>query len=250
MPHISITNLSIDFTIYGTSSRSLKNRILDRATGGRVMAGSGEIVQVRALDNVTLDIRSGDRVGLAGHNGSGKTTLLRALAGIFKPSAGRIDIEGTVSAQLDAMAGMEPDSTGVENVYLLGAMLGLSKRFLDARLDEIAAFTELGDFLELPVRSYSAGMKARLAFAVSSVTESEILLIDEGIGAGDAAFQQKARDRIDGLFHATPIVLLATHSDALIRSYCNRLLTLEHGRVLEDERLPDPRTAPLGGAAA
>ena len=229
MAHISIENLTVEFAIFGSSSRSLKNQILSQATGGRVMAGARDIVTVRAIDGLSLEINDGDRIGLVGHNGSGKTTLLRVLAGIYKPSGGAITIEGRVGTLLDAHAGMDMESTGLENIYLRGYMMGMSRREIAAKFDDIAEFTELGDFLRLPMRTYSAGMFARLAFAVSTAAHDDILLIDEGIGAGDAAFREKARQRIEGLFDRTPIVILATHSEMLISEFCSRRVQLEHG---------------------
>ena len=229
MAHISIENLTVEFAIFGANSRSLKNKILSQATGGRVMSGAHDVVTVRAIDGLNLEINDGDRIGLVGHNGSGKTTLLRVLAGIYKPTVGTITIEGRVGALLDAQAGMDPESTGFENIYLRGYMMGMSRREITSKLDDIAEFTELGDFLALPMRTYSAGMFARLAFAVSTAAHNDILLIDEGIGAGDAAFQKKAQQRIGNLFDRTPIVILASHSEALISEFCSRRVQMEHG---------------------
>ena len=233
MAHISIENLTVEFAIFGANSRSLKNQILSQATGGRVMSGSRDIVTVRAIDGLNLEINDGDRIGLVGHNGSGKTTLLRVLAGIYKPSGGAITVTGKVGALLDPNSGMDPESTGIENIYLRGYMMGMSRREIASKLDDIAEFTELGDFLSLPMRTYSAGMFARLAFGVSTAAHNDILLIDEGIGAGDAGFQKKARDRIESLFDRTPIVILASHSEALIGEFCNRRVQMEHGVLKE-----------------
>jgi ABC-2 type transport system ATP-binding protein/lipopolysaccharide transport system ATP-binding protein len=234
MAHISIENLTVEFAIFGARGRSLKNQIISHATGGRVMSGDRDIIVVRAIDGLNLEINDGDRIGLVGHNGSGKTTLLRVLAGIYKPSGGAITIEGQVGALLDPTAGMDSESTGIENIYLRGYMLGMSRREIAAKLDDIAEFSELGDFLALPMRTYSAGMFARLAFAVSTAAHKDILLIDEGIGAGDAAFRKKAQQRIESLFDSTPIVILASHSEELISEFCNRRLLMEHG-VLKSE---------------
>jgi len=237
LARISIRDLTVEFAIFGTHSRSLKNTIVAQATGGRVMAGARDVVTVRALDNVSLEIADGDRVGLVGHNGSGKSTLLRVLSGIYKPVAGRVGILGRVGTLLDPTAGMDPEATGIENIFLRGYILGMSRREIEAALPDIAAFTDLGDFLALPMKTYSTGMAARLAFAISTAPRHDILLVDEGIGAGDAAFQEKAQKRIEGLFARTRIVLLASHSEALIRQYCTRQIRMEHGRVAADETL-------------
>jgi lipopolysaccharide transport system ATP-binding protein len=229
MAHISIENLTVEFAIFGTTARSLKNKILSQATGGRLVAGAHDIVTVRAIENLSLEIKDGDRIGLVGHNGAGKTTLLRVLAGIYKPTGGTITIDGRVRALLDIYAGTEPESTGIENIYLRGFMMGMKRREITVKVDEIAEFTELGDFLALPMRTYSAGMLARLAFAVSTAVHNDILLIDESISAGDAAFQKKARQRIESLFDRTPIVILASHSEELVSEFCNRRVQMDHG---------------------
>jgi ABC-type polysaccharide/polyol phosphate transport system ATPase subunit len=234
MAHISIKDLSVEFAIFGANARSLKNTVLAQATGGRVMAGARDIVAVRAIDKLNLEIRDGDRIGLVGHNGSGKTTLLRVLAGIYKPVSGSVRIEGRVGTLLDPSAGMDPEATGIENIYLRGYILGMSRREIEAQIPDIADFTDLGDFLQLPMKIYSAGMQARLTFDISTALQHDILLIDEGIGAGDAAFQEKAQQRIEGLFARSSIVLLASHSDALIKQFCNRCIQLEHGHCVAD----------------
>jgi ABC-type polysaccharide/polyol phosphate transport system ATPase subunit len=231
MARVSIKDLCVEFAIYGAKSRSLKNTVVAQATGGRVMGGAHDIVTVRAIDGLTIDINDGDRIGLVGHNGSGKTTLLRVIAGIYKPASGSVSVEGRVGALLDPAAGMDPEATGIENIFLRGHLLGMTRDEIEARLDDIASFSELGDFLNLPLRTYSAGMGARLAFAVSTSMQNDILLIDEGIGAGDASFQEKAQERIEGLFSRTSIVLLASHSEELITRFCNRRLRMEHGRL-------------------
>lgn len=234
MANISISDLSVEFAIFGSSARSLKNAIVAQATGGKVMAGARDVITVRAIEQLNLEVKDGDRIGLVGHNGSGKTTLLRVLAGIYKPVAGRIRIDGKVGTLLDPSAGMDGEATGLENIFLRGYVLGLNKREIESHIDDIADFTDLGDFLQLPMRTYSAGMSARLAFGISTAMHHDILLIDEGIGAGDAAFQEKAHKRIEGLFNKTSIVLLASHSDDLIRRFCNRRVQMEHGRLVAD----------------
>jgi len=231
MAHISIENLTVEFAIFGANARSLKNKILSQATGGRIVAGSHDIVTVRAIDHINLEINDGDRIGLVGHNGSGKTTLLRVLAGIYKPNGGTITIEGQVGTLLESHAGIDPESSGIENIYMRGYMLGMTKREIAAKLDEIAAFTELGEFLDLPMRTYSAGMAARVAFAVSTAARHDILLIDEGLGAGDAEFQKKVHQRVESLFDRTRIIILASHSEAMISEFCNRRVRMDHGAI-------------------
>jgi lipopolysaccharide transport system ATP-binding protein len=230
---ISISDLTVEFAIYGSSARSLKKSILSQATGGRIVFGAHDVVTVRAIDNLSLEITDGDRVGITGHNGSGKSTLLRVLAGIYKPTAGKIVIEGKVATLLDPLAGMDFNATGQENIFFRGHLLGMTTREIVSKIDDIASFTELGNFLQLPLRTYSAGMIARLSFAISTATNSDILLIDEGIGAGDAGFQQKAEDRISRLFDRTSIVLIASHSDQLLSHFCNRRIKINGGKLAE-----------------
>jgi lipopolysaccharide transport system ATP-binding protein len=239
MARISIENLSVEFAVYGSNSRSLKNTVMSQATGGRIMASARDVVAVRAIDNLTLEINSGDRIGLVGHNGSGKTTLLRTLAGIYKPLAGQITIEGSVGTLLDPVAGLDHDATGLDNIYLRGHLLGMSRQQIENSVDNIAQFTELGDFLTLPLKTYSAGMATRLAFAISTAMHNDILLIDEGVGAGDAAFQEKAQRRIEDFFERASIVVLASHSGELIQKFCNRTIEMSHGQLREDLRIAD-----------
>jgi ABC-type polysaccharide/polyol phosphate transport system ATPase subunit len=236
---ILIEDLAVEFAIYGSSSRSLKNTIVAQATGGRIMPGARDVVAVRAIDGLNLEIRDGDRVGIVGHNGAGKTTLLRVLAGIYKPARGVITIEGRVGTLLDPRAGMDGEATGIENIHLRGHLLGMSRQEIEASIPDIAEFTGLGDFLTLPMKTYSQGMSARLAFAISTAMQNDILLIDEGIGAGDESFQEKARQRIENLFARTSIVVLASHSAELIKRNCNRKVELSHGRLVA-ERLRRP----------
>jgi ABC-2 type transport system ATP-binding protein/lipopolysaccharide transport system ATP-binding protein len=194
--------------------------------------GHGATV-VQALDRVSFTLNHGDRVGLVGHNGAGKTTLLRVLAGIYEPNEGRVEIEGSIAPLFDITLGMDPESSGYENIMLRGLFLGLTDREIHDRLDDISAFTELGDFLKLPIRTYSAGMRMRLAFAVATSIHPDILLLDEGIGAGDAGFLQKAKQRLDDFTSKAAIIVLASHSEDLLSRMCQTSVLMEHGRVLQ-----------------
>jgi ABC-2 type transport system ATP-binding protein/lipopolysaccharide transport system ATP-binding protein len=188
---------------------------------------------VQALEGVTISIEHGDRVGLVGHNGAGKTTLLRVLAGIFEPAQGAVRISGRPVPLFDIGLGMDSEGTGYENIYLRGLFLGMTRKEISERLNDIANFTELGDFLRLPIRTYSTGMRMRLAFAISTSVEPDILLLDEGIGAGDAAFVDKANQRIRSFEHKAGIIVLASHSEQLVRRICSTAVLMEHGRVIE-----------------
>lgn len=232
MASVRLDGVSVSFPIYSAATRSIKNRLVHSATGGQIRSESGRISVVQALQNVTLELNSGDRVGLIGHNGAGKTTLLRVLARIYEPNEGQVTIDGSIVPLFDISLGMDPESTGYENILLRGLYLGLSRAQIRARLDEIADFTELGDFLNLPIRTYSAGMRMRLAFAVSTAVAPDILLLDEGIGAGDAAFLQKASERLRRFTEKVAIIVLASHSEDLISRMCSEALLMEHGRVI------------------
>ena len=181
---------------------------------------------------MSLNIEHGERVGLIGRNGAGKTTLLRVMAGIYEPPAGTVEVEGRVAPLFDIGMGMDPESSGYENILLRGLYLGLRKAEIRAKVDEIAEFTELGEFLEMPLRTYSAGMFARLAFAISTSIDPEILLLDEGIGAGDEAFLEKAKQRLDAMINRARIMVLASHSDELVRKLCNRAILMQNGEIV------------------
>jgi len=230
MPLIELRDVSVSFPVYSAGSRSLKNAMIAATTGGRVGQDAKHVV-VQALDRVSLRFEHGERVALIGHNGAGKTTLLRVLAGIFEPLAGTVYIEGRVTPMFDITLGIDPECTGYENIIIRGLYLGLSKSETMERIEGVARFTELGEFLELPVRTYSAGMQARLAFAMATCIEPEILLLDEGIGAGDANFWDKANERLDGFVERAGILILATHSIDLIRRHCTKAVLMERGRV-------------------
>ncbi|RYE41780.1 MAG: ABC transporter ATP-binding protein [Hyphomicrobiales bacterium] len=187
MALISLKNVSVSFPIYGAGSASLKKTLASSVTGGRFGKETGVNV-VQALSNINLELRSGDRLGLVGHNGAGKSTLLRALAGVYEPSAGEFVRQGTVASLIDPALGIEPDASGVENIMLRGLVMGLSKRQIDDLTPSICEFSGLGEYVNMPVRTYSTGMLMRLAFSISTSVEADILLMDEWLSVGDADF--------------------------------------------------------------
>lgn len=231
MASIELQNVCVEFPVYNVNSRSLKKRFLRLATGGNVSSDANQHIVVKSLNDITLSIMHGDRVGLIGHNGAGKSTLLRLLANIYEPVAGNILIDGSVSPMLDIMSGIEAEFTGRENISIRGTILGLTKKQIQSHVDDIAEFTGLGDYLDMPVRTYSSGMKVRLAFAISTSINPDILLIDEVFGAGDANFMQKARDKMISLLNQSSIVVIATHAKDLIKQFCNKALLLEGGTI-------------------
>jgi homopolymeric O-antigen transport system ATP-binding protein len=207
--------------------------------GGLIGAGEAGRIVVKALDGVSFEIVEGDRIGLLGHNGSGKTTLLRTLAGIYEPVGGTIQTSGRVFPLFDLQLGMDPDATGVENIWMRGKMLGLTTKEIEGALDDIADFTELGDYLYVPIRAYSTGMGLRLAFAISTAITPEILVLDEMIGAGDAAFIARADARLKTFLAKTGILVIASHSMAILRQWCNKGMLLEHGKLVAFGPLED-----------
>lgn len=232
MASIILDHVSVEFSIYQGGSRSLKKSLLRAGTGGRFAQDADERICIQALRDVSLHIEHGDRLGIVGANGAGKTTLLRVLAGVYEPVRGRVLVDGKVSPLFDVGLGMDPEATGEENIILRGLYLGFSKRAIQARTQEIAEFTELGQYLALPVRTYSAGMMLRLAFAVSTCIEPDILLMDEWVLAGDAQFLEKANQRVARFVDRSSILVLASHSHELIRQWCNKVIQMDHGEIL------------------
>lgn len=231
MARIELHNVSVEFPIYNLSARSFKKNFIRLATGGTVIKNDAQQVMIKALNNLTLSIQHGDRVGLIGHNGAGKSTLLKLLAGIYEPTSGNIFTEGKINSLLNLMIGIESEHTGYENIYLRGTLLGLSREEIHQQIDEIMVFTGLGDYLHMPTRTYSKGMLLRLAFAISVNIKPEILLIDEIFGAGDASFIQQAQDKMVSLLKESSIVIMANHSDKLIEDFCNKAILLEGGKI-------------------
>lgn len=231
MAFIKLEHVAIDFPISGIDTRSLKHQLLRIGTGGKFKGTENQLVTVRALDNLTFTINHGDRLGLIGHNGAGKSTLLRTLANIYPPTTGTIEVVGQVATLLDITLGMEPEASGYDNIVLRGLLQGLSYQQINLIREEIAEFTELGDYLSMPVRTYSAGMKLRLAFAIATSAPAEILIIDEVINVGDEAFMRKAENRIKHFIHAADIVVIASHSMQILKDLCTKVLWLEHGNI-------------------
>ena len=235
MTAIVAKDVRIAYPILQTTDRSLKRRFVNAATGGRIARDASNHVVVTALDGVSFTIDVGERVALIGHNGSGKTTLLRAIAGVYEPSSGSLTVSGTVSSFIDISIGFDPDATGRENVYLRGFIMGMTRADIEERMDDIKSFSGLGDYLELPLRTYSSGMLLRLAFSVATSMHRDIVLMDEWLSVGDTDFSASAETRLHEFVERTAILVLATHSDELARRFCNRRIELAQGRVVRDE---------------
>ena len=243
---IMFRDVSIHFPVFNASTRSFRKRVIQVATGGIVAPDHTGHLVVQALTNLNFSIRSGERVALFGHNGAGKTTLLGALSRIYAPTSGSAGICGTVGSLINISLGTDPESTGRENIFLRAAILGLGRDFIQKNLEEIIEFSELGDFIDLPVRTYSSGMQLRLAFAVSTMLRPEILVMDEWLSVGDKNFRAKAAARLDAMLKETKILVLATHSRDLALRHCKRAIWLEHGRIKLDGPAPEVAKAYFG----
>lgn len=235
MAKIVLDKASVELAVYNSRGRALKSEFLRRTVGGGVENDKDRAVRVvKALNEISFEARDGDRIGLIGGNGAGKTTLLRVLSRVYPPTSGRVDIQGRVSSLIDLSMGMDADATGYENIVMRGIMLGLDAKQAKAITEDVEEFSELGDFLSLPIRTYSAGMMLRLAFAVSTAVHPDILVLDEVIGVGDAAFAERAERRMHNMISNASIVFLASHDNESIKRFCNRTLWLKRGRLMMD----------------
>jgi ABC-2 type transport system ATP-binding protein/lipopolysaccharide transport system ATP-binding protein len=238
MTSITLRDVAVDFPIYNARGRSLRSNVL-RHVGGHIKGQDDGIVVVEALRDINLDLGPGDRLALVGHNGAGKSTLLRVLAGAYEPTRGRAEIRGKVSSLLDMTMGMDPELSGSENIVLRGIFLGMTFGEVDRLIPSIGEFSGLGGFLNLPMRTYSSGMALRLAFAISTAVQPDILLMDEMISVGDADFADKARERIEQVMENSHILALASHDPAVLRRYCNKAILLKGGEIVSAGSLED-----------
>ncbi|GAA4319089.1 ABC transporter ATP-binding protein [Klenkia terrae] len=228
---IETQDACVDFPIFDAKSRSLKKTVMGMV-GGTIESGS-RVPIIEALRDINLTLEHGARVGLVGHNGAGKSTLLRLLSGIYEPTRGTATIRGRVAPIFDLGVGMDPEISGLENIVVRGLFLGMTRKQMESRVDDIAEFTELGDFLRMPLRTYSTGMRVRLALGVVTSIDPEILLLDEGIGAVDAAFLEKSKRRLSALVDRAGLLVFASHSDEFLRELCDTAIWMEHGTIRE-----------------
>ena len=186
-----------------------------------------------ALKNVTFSVNKGDVVGLIGSNGAGKSTLLKVVSGVMKPTSGKVEVDGVISPMIELGAGFDQNLTARENIYLNGAILGYSKKFLDSKFDEIVEFSELKDFLDVPVKNFSSGMTAKLAFSIATIVDPEILIVDEILSVGDLRFQEKSKNKMMEMIKGGTTVLYVSHSLESIKDLCNKVVWLDHGQVVK-----------------
>lgn len=230
MASLNLDHVSLHYPIATPRARSIKSHVIS-TLGGKIGEANSHLTVVESLRDISLQLRDGDRIGLVGHNGAGKSTMLRVMGGIYEPTFGSVRVQGKISSFVDITLGMDPESTGWDNIVLRGVMLGLTFEQARAISAEVADFSELGEYLDMPVRTYSAGMFMRLAFAVTTSIRPDIVLMDEMIGAGDAKFLDKATSRIREMISDTKILVLASHSPNIIRTFCDKAVWLEKGQV-------------------
>ncbi|MDC0348962.1 ABC transporter ATP-binding protein [Alphaproteobacteria bacterium] len=230
MSTISLKNVSLNFPIFNANKFSFRNAIVNKLGGS--LAKEGKSLQiVQALKGINLEAQKGDRIGLIGHNGSGKSTLMRTIAGIYTPTSGVLKVEGTISTLFGTSIYASEEMTGDENLFLGSLIFGKNYKEAKDGMEKLREFTELGDYLNLPQRTYSEGMKVRIGFAVATNFDPDILLIDEIFGAGDKDFAKKSQEKIESLIEKSNTFLFASHSDELIKRFCNKAILMSHGEM-------------------
>lgn len=235
MSHIILDNVTVRYSIFDASSRSLKRSLVAGTVGGNLSKSQSKTTQVTALSGITVALKKGDRLGVFGHNGSGKTTLLKVLAGIYPPSEGSINVEGTIGSFIDIAAGVDNDLNGYDIITLRGLVMGRSYKEIEAQRAEIITFSGLGDFIAMPIRTYSSGMWARLAFAIATAFHSDIILLDEWLSVGDGEFAKKAEQRLQSVVAEAAILVVASHTIDLLKTHCNIIMHLDKGHVAKIE---------------
>ena len=223
---IEVDNVSMKFNLSREKVDSLKDYIF------KTIKREIQYNEFWALKNVSFSVETGDRVGILGLNGAGKSTLLKVISGVFKPTEGHVDKHGKMVPLLELGAGFDPQYTGKENIYLYGAMLGYTKKFIDSKYDEIVEFSELQKFMDVPVKNYSSGMKSRLGFSIATVVEPKILILDEVLSVGDAKFRKKSEKKIMSMFDSGVTVLFVSHSLEQVQRLCNKAMILEKGKLI------------------
>jgi lipopolysaccharide transport system ATP-binding protein len=233
-PSINLENVSVSFPIFNVKTHSLKNKIIKSVMGNISSNNQDQVVHIDALKNTNIKIESGERIGVIGGNGSGKSTFLRLCSRIYEPSTGTININGNISSLINVNIGIDPESTGRENIKLRLIMLGYNNNQINELLNEIIEFTELNQFIDFPFYTYSTGMQMRLAFATSVFIKPEILIMDEWLATGDKNFQEKAEKKLNSIIENSKILILASHSKDLILKTCTRVIWLENGHIKSD----------------
>jgi ABC-2 type transport system ATP-binding protein len=227
-------NISIRFNLSKEKVDNLKELIIKKLKGQKI-----HFNEFWALKNINFELQKGDRLGILGLNGAGKSTLLKVIAGVYKPTTGTVKRYGHIAPMIELGAGFDPNYTGRENVFLYGSVLGFSREFLEEKYDEILEFSELGEFIDVPIKNYSSGMRARLGFSIATVVEPEILILDEVLSVGDAKFRKKCERKMQKMFDHGVTVLFVSHSLAQVKRLCNKAILLEHGQLIAQGDIDD-----------
>ena len=237
--YIELKNVNLELPVYQGSKLSLKKELINFASGGKIFKANNNNISVRVLENISLELKNGDRLGVIGKNGSGKTSFLRLVNGIYDPSSGSKTLKGSIGSLIDISLGTDQEMSGRENIYVRGYLIGLKKEEIENKINELIEFTELGDFIDMPMYTYSSGMNLRLAFAVSTIIEPDILLMDEWLSVGDESFKAKAELRLEKIVNKTGILIIASHSQDVITKICNKVIWLENGKI---KKFGSPKT--------
>ncbi len=224
---IELTNVCVNFNLNKEKVDDFKDYII------KLVKGEIKYTEFKALENINLEVKKGDHLGVFGLNGAGKSTLMKIIAGVLKPSSGKSETSGRIVPLIELGAGFDPQYTGRENIFLYGSVLGYRRDFISAHYKEIVAFSELGDFIDVPLKNYSSGMKARLGFAIATVVKPQILILDEVLSVGDAKFKKKCMERMNGMMSSGTTVILVSHSPAQVRQLCNKAIILDHGHLIQ-----------------
>lgn len=226
---IEARGLNLDYPIHSVRAQTLRSAVMNAAVGGKLLKNQQDTTFVRALSNITFSLKEGDRLALIGHNGSGKSTLLKVLAGVYAPTSGLLSVKGRITSMISMSIGLDPEASGLRNIQTLLMMQSLSSKQIRERIPRIIEFSELGPFIHMPFKTYSAGMMARLTFAIGTEVEADVLLMDEWLSAGDAHFRDKASERIEAYVGQAKMMVLGTHDIALAKRVCNKVMVLEAG---------------------
>ena len=222
-----VQDVSILFNLSKENVDNLKELLIKKVKGEKIRFN-----EFWALKNINFELNKGDRLGILGLNGAGKSTLLKIIAGVYKPTTGKVTRHGHIAPMIELGAGFDPNYTGRENIFLYGSVLGFSREFLESKYEEILEFSELGDFIDVPIKNYSSGMRARLGFSIATVVEPEILILDEVLSVGDAKFRKKCEKKMKGMFDHGVTVLFVSHSLEQVKRLCNKAILLEHGELI------------------
>ena len=225
---IDVSHVDMEFILNKQKVDNLKEFVI------RKIKGNIEVAKFKALDDITFQVRKGERLAILGLNGAGKSTLLKAIVGVYKPTAGKVTKRGVMAPLIELGAGFDPASTGKENMYLYGAILGYSREFLDTKIQDIIDFSELGDFINVPLKNYSSGMKSRLGFSIATAVEPDILILDEVLSVGDAKFRRKSLAKVQSMFDHGVTVLFVSHSIDQVLAICDRAILLQKGKIIAE----------------